>query len=164
MTQEIFLKLERYFRQHRGMTRLINNANFYLTMLMYVVYPVFLIVGLFAFRTKLTDVFLAPAITFIVATVFRKLFNAKRPYQVYRRSATLAKNSPGQSFPSRHVACAVAIAWAVFYVSQPFGIALFVVSALIAIIRVIGGVHFISDVLFGALIAMNISMLMYVIF
>lgn len=164
MTQEMFLKLERFFRSHRGMTKLINNANFYLTMLMYVVYPVFLIVGLFAFRTKLSDVFLAPALTFAVATVFRKLFNAKRPYQVYRRSATLAKNSPGQSFPSRHVACAVAIAWAVFYVYQPLGIALFVISALIAIIRVIGGVHFISDVLFAALIAMNISMLFYVIF
>lgn len=164
MTKEMYFRIERFFRRRRPLYKCLIFLNKFLTMLLYAIYPIFLIVGIFAFRGKLLDVISAPLFSFVAATFFRRLFNARRPYEVYRTSPLIRKNTPGQSFPSRHVACAVAIAYAVYYVLPAFGVILFAIAALIAIIRVLGGVHFISDVLFGALISMNIAMLMYVIF
>lgn len=51
--------------------------------------------------------------------------------------------------PSRHCFSAAAIAAAVWYVLPPVGTALAVLAVVIAISRVITGVHFVSDVLAG---------------
>lgn len=164
MRQETYFRIERFFRRSRPLYKLLLFLNTYLTMIMYIIYPVFIIFGFFTFRAKLFDCILAPLLTFMLATFFRYFFNSKRPYEVMRISPLIRKNSSGRAFPSRHVACAFAIAAAIYYVAPAFGVVFFVVAFLIALIRVIGGVHFISDVLFGALLSADIALLVYVIF
>ena len=59
------------------------------------------------------------------------------------------KDKTGQSMPSRHCFSAAAIAAAVWYVLPPLGAVLAVLAVIIAVSRVVTGVHFVSDVLAG---------------
>ena len=59
------------------------------------------------------------------------------------------KDKTGQSMPSRHCFSAAAIAGTAWYVLPPLGAVLAVLGVLIAISRVVTGVHYISDVLAG---------------
>ena len=59
------------------------------------------------------------------------------------------KDKTGQSMPSRHCFSAAAIAGTAWYVLPPLGAVLAVMGVLIAISRVVTGVHYISDVLAG---------------
>ena len=59
------------------------------------------------------------------------------------------KDKPGQSMPSRHCFSAAAIAGAAWFVIRPLGLALAVLAVVIAVCRVVTGVHYISDVLAG---------------
>ena len=58
----------------------------------------------------------------------------------------------GESFPSRHVLSAAVITAVFFYAAPPLGPVLAVITLLIALVRVIGGVHFVKDVTAGALL------------
>ena len=51
--------------------------------------------------------------------------------------------------PSRHCFSAAAIAGAAWFVIRPLGLALAVLAVVIAVCRVVTGVHYISDVLAG---------------
>ena len=63
------------------------------------------------------------------------------------------KNKKGESMPSRHVFSAFIIGMAFFYIGEiPLGIIVFVCGLIIAIVRVISGVHFPKDVIVGALV------------
>ena len=90
------------------------------------------------------------AIAFIAVTVIRKLINAKRPYEVYDFYKELPKNRGGVSFPSRHVFSIFLIATIALSVSILAAIALYVIGVLLAIFRVLLGIHFIRDVICGA--------------
>ena len=62
------------------------------------------------------------------------------------------KEKQGESFPSRHVLSAAVITAVFFYAAPPLGPVLAVITLLIALVRVIGGVHFVKDVTAGALL------------
>ncbi len=98
-----------------------------------------------------------PATAFLIVTVFRKIWNAPRPYTIYDYEPLITKNKTGESFPSRHVASATAIA-APYIVINIYAFAgLITVAALIAVGRVIAGVHFIKDVCAGFVAGLIIS-------
>lgn len=94
------------------------------------------------------------ALSFILATMLRKKLNKPRPYQLYNIDPLIAKNTQGKSFPSRHVFSATVISCAFWWLSPVAGIIGFLVVALLAAIRVVGGVHFPKDVIAG--IAMGV--------
>lgn len=93
----------------------------------------------------------SPAVAFISVSVFRKLFNAKRPYETYEYSPLIAKNKAGESFPSRHTASAFAIATTCMINSTIIGIITIIMAVIVAIVRVMAGVHFAKDVIAGAI-------------
>ena len=64
----------------------------------------------------------------------------------------IKKDKKGQSFPSRHVFSIFLIATLWFCFWKPVGIFLFIAGVFLAIVRVIGGVHFVTDVCAGALL------------
>ena len=91
-----------------------------------------------------------PAICFLTVTIFRKVINKQRPYEKLPIQSLIKKDKKGQSFPSRHVFSIFLIATLWFCFWKPVGIFLFIAGIFLAIVRVIGGVHFISDVCAGA--------------
>lgn len=102
-----------------------------------------------------------PGAIFTVTTLVRKGINAPRPYEYGGSPITplVPKSTKGNSCPSRHTACAFAIALAALYVNTPAGIALTILAALIGISRPVMGVHYPFDVVFGAAIALAIGII-----
>ena len=90
---------------------------------------------------------------FVAVTILRKLIAAKRPYEIYGFTPLLQKDTRANSFPSRHVFSNMIIAAAVLYVNLPLGIFTAVCGLILAVLRVITGVHFPKDVAAGCLIA-----------
>ena len=90
-----------------------------------------------------------PAAAFVVGTLVRKAIDRPRPYTALGFTPLFPKDKPGQSMPSRHCFSAAAIAATVWYVLPPLGAVLAVLAVIIAVSRVVTGVHFVSDVLAG---------------
>ncbi len=91
-----------------------------------------------------------PAASFLLVSIFRSLYNAKRPYEVYGFTPLIPKDTVGKSFPSRHVFSDFVIGAAVFFYEPAMAAYLFAAGTLLAVIRVVTGVHFPRDVLAGA--------------
>ena len=93
------------------------------------------------------------AVPFVIVTLVRRLINAPRPYEIYPFYKKKPKGKGGRSFPSRHVFSAFVIAVLGYTVCPvPVVIALMLPGVLLAVSRVLLGIHFIRDVLAGALI------------
>ena len=90
-----------------------------------------------------------PASGFVILSLFRKKINAPRPYEVWEIIPLLDRDSPGQSMPSRHVFSATIISMACLHASLSVGAILLVLSALLGLVRVLGGVHYPKDVVVG---------------
>ena len=126
-------------------------ANRFLTACGFFLYPLLLLFLLLKgeFLTLCSFIFI-PAICFLIITIFRKVINKQRPYEKLPIQSLIKKEKKGQSFPSRHVFSIFLIATLWFYFWKPIGIFLLIAGIFLAIVRVIGGVHFISDVCAGA--------------
>ena len=90
-----------------------------------------------------------PASGFVILSFLRKKINAPRPYEVWEIIPLLDRDSPGQSMPSRHVFSATIISMACLHASLTMGMICLILSALLGLVRVLGGVHFPKDVVVG---------------
>lgn len=150
MTKEFYLKITGKLREDSKKRQRVKRLNRILTSLVMMIYPLFLI---FLFLEKdgfLMRAVLVPAISFFAVTVFRRLYNAPRPYEKFGVPPVLEKDTKGKSFPSRHVFSVFIIAMTVFYLHPGAGIMLWITGAILGIIRVAGGVHEPRDVIAGA--------------
>lgn len=92
---------------------------------------------------------LVPAAAFLAGTALRAAINRPRPYTKYGFEPLFPKGQAGESMPSRHCFSAAAIAAAAWYALPPLGTVLAVLAVVIAVSRVVIGVHYISDVAAG---------------
>ena len=92
------------------------------------------------------------AIPFVAVSLLRHLVDTKRPYEVYDFYKTPPKNKRGRSFPSRHVFSSFLIATLLFTVSAHFAIPFYILGLILALCRVLLGIHFIRDVVAGGAI------------
>ena len=92
---------------------------------------------------------LVPASGFVLLTLVRKWINQPRPYEAWGIIPLLDKDSAGNSMPSRHVFSATIISMSCLHANLPAGLILLVLSALLGLVRVLGGVHYSKDVLVG---------------
>ena len=95
---------------------------------------------------------LASGVPFILVSILRRIINAPRPYELYTFYTVRPKEKRGRSFPSRHVFSAFVIAGFAYTVSPWLSGAFSVLGILLAISRVLLGIHFIRDVVAGALL------------
>lgn len=95
---------------------------------------------------------LSAAVPFVTVSVARKIINAPRPYELYDFYEEKPKEKSGQSFPSRHVFSAFVIATLSWLVSPLLSVALGVLGICLAAARTLLGIHFIRDVVAGAII------------
>ena len=90
-----------------------------------------------------------PASGFVILSFLRKKINAPRPYEGWDINSLLDRDSPGQSMPSRHVFSATIISMVCLHASLSVGLILLILSAILGLVRVLGGVHYPKDVLIG---------------
>lgn len=99
---------------------------------------------------KLLPLALVPGLVFALLGWYRRRRNAARPYELCAIEPLIARDGAGCSFPSRHAfsAFAIAVAWGAWCV--PVAGVLVGCACLVAALRVMGGVHFVGDVVAGA--------------
>lgn len=115
---------------------------------------------------RIVRALLVPAACFLVVTVLRPLINRERPYDRFGAPPLgRYRRGKGKSMPSRHAASAAAIAAAAVYAtpSLPMGMAMLLLTALIAALRVLAGQHYVSDVLVALAMSFALSAAGYLI-
>ena len=94
---------------------------------------------------------LIPAISFILLSIVRHMIDSPRPYEVIDFDPVINKKTKGHSFPSRHIFSIFLIATTVFYFYPIAGVLIGLTGSALALNRVLGGVHFVKDVVVGGL-------------
>ena len=150
MTEEHFRKMTESIRKKKVVVTLLNVLDKMITGITFLCYPLLLAYLFLQKSDFLKPAIIVPAVSFIIVTLFRKMYNSKRPYEIYDFEPIIPKNTLGKSFPSRHVFSIFIIAMTFFYVQPDLGCWFFLMGAMLAVIRVYGGVHFIKDVSVGA--------------
>ena len=89
----------------------------------------------------------------------RELFADGRKEEVYGTTPIVAKDKTGESMPSRHTASFTVIAMTWLYVNPAAGVIMLVLAFLMGVVSVLGGVHFVKDVLAGAGIGVLIGII-----
>jgi len=100
-------------------------------------------------KDKVLKIILGTGISFAGCSLIRRLINRQRPYEKYNIEKLINKKKEGRSFPSRHVFSAALISTYVYFENKRSGILCFFVTMIIGIIRIISGVHYVSDVVAG---------------
>ena len=149
MTPSRYAALREWFLQRPGYLKLLR-VLYRLPLLMYCAYPA-LLAGLLIQRkwALLLREAAVPLAVFLGVTLLRHWHNSPRPYEVWGIPPLFPRSKEGHSFPSRHSAAASVIAMAFWYVSPAVGGVMLAAAVLIAVSRVLAGVHFVRDVLAG---------------
>lgn len=153
MTKEQYERWSAPFRGGKNRENSLVWVDRGMTAFVFLAYPVLLfylmLTGEFQ---KLADCTRIPAVSFLLVSVFRKIYSAPRPYEVLDIQPLIPKETKGKSFPSRHVFSIFMIGMTFFYIMKPVGIVVMIFGIAMAYIRVVGGVHFLKDVMAGALL------------
>ena len=130
---------------------LLRTFNRFMTVVMPIVYLTLLTTIYFreGFGKQALMYVFIPASGFVILSFLRKKINASRPYEEWNIKPLLDRDSPGQSMPSRHVFSATIISMACLHASLTMGMICLILSALLGLVRVLGGVHFPKDVVVG---------------
>jgi len=165
MTKETYIKMTQPFRDNPGMAKGIHIANSFLTGIMYVSYPLLLLYLFWRGESNVWTVILVPAISFIILSVGRALINRPRPYEAFGIPPVIKKDTKGKSFPSRHVFSATLIAMTFLWMSpwMWLGVLYLVISVCLGVVRVLSGIHYISDVVAGIVIGVLAPFIGYII-
>ncbi len=87
--------------------------------------------------------------------IIRFFYHRPRPFLTLHAHQLLSESS--WSFPSGHATFFFALAMAVYLYNKKWGIGFFVAATIVAVSRVIAGVHYPSDILGGALLGVAIA-------
>ena len=153
MTREQYERWSAPIARHPRGPAALKWINTLLTRLCYVCYPLALAVLALNRDGRFWRTLLVPGISFVLVTFLRKGVNRPRPYEALDIHPIIHKDTKGNSFPSRHVFSVFVIDMAFWYLCPPLGGVFLVMGVILAATRVLGGVHYPSDVLAGALLA-----------
>ena len=119
---------------------------------------VFIMTLLFSFFGAL-KLLIILGVSYVLVSIFRKKINAPRPYELYDFYELPPKSKRGVSFPSRHVFLVFAISTLCFPLLPLPSIILLLFAVMQAVSRVLLGIHFIRDVVCGALLGVLSSVI-----
>lgn len=163
MTSEQYQKISEPFRQNPGLLNALKICNRFCTGVGFVTYPV--LIGYLLLQRDLHVILyiLIPGISFVLLSWFRRQFNANRPYEQLDIVPLIPKQKKGRSFPSRHVFSIFVIAGCWYGICYPIGIIVSICGVFLALVRVIGGIHFPKDVIWGAILGIIFGLLSTII-
>lgn len=166
MNKDTYLKMTRPFRENAKLSRSLHIINKIITYAIFFHYAALLVFYVYKMDIRLERAIIVPLDCFIIVTAFRYMIGRKRPYEKFDVPPVIPKDTKGKSFPSRHVFSAFMIAMT-FLCQSPFtwvGVVVMVFSVGMAVVRVISGVHYISDVVAGAMCGIIAGIVGYIIF
>lgn len=164
MTKEQYIKITEPMRNDPEKTKRIIGLNQIFTGLVFMVYPLYIVVLYAEKNPEFLKAILVPGISFVLVTMFRKLINVPRPYEKFDVPPVIEKDTKGKSFPSRHVFSVFIIAVTIFYSHPGPGILIGLIGVGMALIRVYGGVHEPRDVIAGAVIGLVCGIVGFYVF
>lgn len=138
-----------FIRQYEGIVKGIRLINHSMTYVFYGIYPLFLLLRFLKKDPGLLWYILVPGASFLLLSLVRRLINRPRPYTALDIDPLIVKSEKRESMPSRHVFSATMIAMTVYAVYPAFGTGLLVLSLILAVVRVLAGIHYPSDVTAG---------------
>ncbi len=157
MTAESYDALSAPFKKNTALKTALVVFNYAVTALFFIAYFALLIV-LFYFRdNRVFPTLLTPAVGLLLVTVLRRVINSPRPYEVLDIEPLVHKKTTGKSFPSRHAFSAFCLSVVFSFFHLPVGILCFCLSILLALTRVVMGVHFPRDILVGGIIGVILT-------
>ena len=169
MKKETYIKMTQPFRDNPDLAKGIHMANKLCTGVMYLAYPLLLVylffLGKYSSYFSFWKALLVPGISFVLLSVGRAVINRPRPYEAFGIAPVIPKDTKGNSFPSRHVFSATIIA-VTFFLMSPWswlGMIFWTLSIALAVVRVVSGVHYISDVVAGIVVAVLAGIIGYLI-
>lgn len=152
MKKSTYISMTDRINSSRILKHAVVSLDVVLTKAVYIIYP-FFIVALFVMGTPgLLRAVLVPGVSFVLLSLFRKIYNSPRPYEVFDFSPVIDKKTKGKSMPSRHVFSMFVIAVTVYCFYKVPGLVIGAAGIVMAGVRVVGGVHFPKDVIAGAVI------------
>lgn len=161
--EQFYRRITVSFRNHPERIRFLKYTNRILTGIVYLAYPLFLGILLWNHDERVWKTALVPAVSFVLLSLLRKKINRPRPYETWKLDPLIQKDTKGQSMPSRHIFSCSVIAMAFLSVSLPLGGLFLIWSILLSVVRVLGGVHYPSDVLAGFLTGIAAGMLIFLL-
>lgn len=96
---------------------------------------------------------------YLVTEVTGRVWHRARPFQQDSTIRPLVRHAGARSFPSRHVAAAVAMAEVARPIHQGIGRTMGLVAGLLALSRVAAGLHYPSDAIGGVILGIVIGRL-----
>ena len=154
MSENSYKKMLSFMESHKPLKKVVIPTGKIITVSVYVFYPLFLIYLYLISYKEIAKIILIPLVSFIILSIVRYLLNLPRPYEKYDIKPLYNKKTKGKSCPSRHTFSAFIISFCIMYVSLPLGVILTILSILLAISRVLCGIHFIRDILWGFISAL----------
>lgn len=164
MNKAQYIAITAPFRKTAARKKFLQITDAVLTGIVYLAYPALLLGLLLTRDARLWRCFFVPFLSFTAVSLLRKRINADRPYTVFELEPVLSKEKSGESFPSRHIFSVFVIACAFGTVRPVLGLILGALGVLLAVVRVVGGVHFPKDVLAGAAIGLGCGIFGFYLF
>ena len=155
------------FRRHPWAVRLLAAANRVIVGVFYAAYG--LLLGAAVWRlagesaaidqalAALATLVLVPGAAFVLLSAVRARIDAPRPYERDDITPLVSRDGMGQSFPSRHAFSAFAIASCWWVACPAVSAVLLGLACLMALVRVLGGVHYPRDVAVGGLCGLAVG-------
>lgn len=163
MTKEQYEKWSAPYRKSKCRMRILVGIDKILALMIFISYPVLL--AYLICTNHISDLYrciLVPGVSFVVVSLFRRIYSAPRPYEQLDIQPLIHKDTVGKSFPSRHVFSIFLIGMTFFYIERPIGIFIGILGIVMAYARVIGGVHYPKDVAAGAAMGILCGLCFYI--
>ena len=154
--ESFYLELSQLLQDHPRYRQMLSMISHYSTYSVMIVYPLVLLYLLMTHSPQFLFVMIRPLVAFVLVTVFRKIINRPRPYDVYDLQV-VEDHKHGESFPSRHSVSALIIALVCFKVNAGIGIIMSIMAVIVMVTRLLGCLHFVSDIVAAIIFAVVIA-------
>lgn len=149
-------KLYLWTCEHKRMLRVMRNLH--LPAVLFVVLSYAAYIGFSAYLGSIPRALTAiatSAVPFVAVSILRRVLGGERPYEVHDLGSLgieLPRHGGGRSFPSRHSFSAFLVGTLMLLDVPYLGAAVLLVGVFISVYRTLAGLHFVRDVLVGAVI------------
>ncbi len=149
MMTDFYLFFVNRINKNQPLREFIKGLNLILPFSVFFTYSLCLMYSLNYERSAFIAMALIPISCFLATSAFRKLISRNRPYSKIGYKPVGEIKHDRESFPSRHATSAFVIAFAVLPSLPLVGWFLIGIATVISILRVISGLHYISDIVGG---------------